>query len=156
MKAPSTKTFCFLYRFLLSSKLNVCYRQVAAQILGVWHSNRIYNLMSFWCYCNHPKCIFWQKMTPYSLYTILLEHPSHSGNLWVSPYNVKYVRERDCMSPVYFYLQNEHMNLRASWLKRRIQNPVKHLRWSFLKNIWRLKAVNYFRKKLHLRCSTGF
>ena len=36
-------------------------------------------------------------------------------------------------------------------LQRGIQNPVKHVRWSFL-----LNAVNYFRKKLRLRCLTGF
>ena len=36
--------------------------------------------------------------------------------------------------------------------QRRIQNPVKHLRWSVLE----LKAVNYFRKTLHLKCLAGF
>ena len=34
---------------------------------------------------------------------------------------------------------------------RRIQNPAEHQRWDFLQ-----KLVNYFRKKLHLRCLTGF
>ena len=35
-------------------------------------------------------------------------------------------------------------------IERRVQNPVKHLRWSFL------LAVNYFRKNINLRCWTGF
>ena len=33
--------------------------------------------------------------------------------------------------------------------QKRIQNSVKHLRWSFLQ-----KAVNYIHKKLHFRCLT--
>ena len=40
--------------------------------------------------------------------------------------------------------------------QRLIQNPVEHIRWSFLRNSSRLSAVNYFCKKLHVRCSTGF
>ena len=40
-------------------------------------------------------------------------------------------------------------------LQRRIQNAVKHLIFSFCENSWRLKSVNYFRKKLHLRYLTG-
>ena len=31
-----------------------------------------------------------------------------------------------------------------------IQNPLKHLRWSFYENSERLQVVNYFSKKLHL------
>ena len=38
-------------------------------------------------------------------------------------------------------------------IHRRIQNPVEHLRWSFLR---KYLAMNYFRKKPHLRCLTGF
>ena len=38
--------------------------------------------------------------------------------------------------------------------QRRIQNPVKHLRWRFFTRI--VKVVNYFRKKLQLRCLTRF
>ena len=38
-----------------------------------------------------------------------------------------------------------------SVVQRRIQNPAKHVRWSVL---WKLSAVNYFRKKLHLRYLT--
>ena len=38
-----------------------------------------------------------------------------------------------------------------SKVQRRIQNPVKHLRWSSL-----LSTVNNFRKMLHLRWLTGF
>ena len=41
-------------------------------------------------------------------------------------------------------------------LQRRIQNLVKHLKWSVLGNSERLKAVNYFRKTLNFRCLTGF
>ena len=37
-----------------------------------------------------------------------------------------------------------------------IQNLVKYLRWSFLQKQLRLKSVNYFRKKLHLRCLIRF
>ena len=37
--------------------------------------------------------------------------------------------------------------------QRRIQNPVKHLKWSFLRK-QRLKTVTYFCKRLHLRCLT--
>ena len=37
--------------------------------------------------------------------------------------------------------------------QRCIQNPVEHLRCGILR---KEKAVNYFRKKLHLRCSAGF
>ena len=40
--------------------------------------------------------------------------------------------------------------------ERRIQNPVKHLRWSICENRLRLKTVNYFWKKLHRRCSIMF
>ena len=40
--------------------------------------------------------------------------------------------------------------------KTRIQHLVKNLRWSFLRKCLRLKAVNYFRNKLHLRCWTEF
>ena len=40
--------------------------------------------------------------------------------------------------------------------QRRIENPVKHLRWSCCENSWQLSAVNYFRKTLYLRCMTGF
>ena len=32
------------------------------------------------------------------------------------------------------------------------KNPVKHLRQDFSENIYQFSAVNYFRKKLHLRC----
>ena len=38
-------------------------------------------------------------------------------------------------------------------VQRRIQNPVKHLRWSVLRKQF---AVNYFRKNLHVGCLTGF
>ena len=42
-------------------------------------------------------------------------------------------------------------------IQRRIQKPVKHLRWSyFCENGQQLSAVNYFCKNLHLRCLTGF
>ena len=43
-------------------------------------------------------------------------------------------------------------------LQRRIEKSVEHLRWSVFAKlvINRLSAVNYFRKKLHLRCSIGF
>ena len=37
---------------------------------------------------------------------------------------------------------------------RRFQNPVEHLRWSFLQK--QLTAVNPFNKKIHHRCSTRF
>ena len=40
--------------------------------------------------------------------------------------------------------------------QRRIQNSVKHLRWSFAKNSEPLKAINYFCEKFHLRCLTRF
>ena len=39
------------------------------------------------------------------------------------------------------------------WQQRRFQNPSKRLTWSILQ---KLKAVNYFRKTLRLRCLTGF
>ena len=38
----------------------------------------------------------------------------------------------------------------------RIQNPVKHGDGVFSKNDYRLKTINYFRKKLHLRSFAGF
>ena len=38
--------------------------------------------------------------------------------------------------------------------QRRIKNLAKHLKWSFLRNNKQLSEVNYFRKKLHLRCLT--
>ena len=34
-----------------------------------------------------------------------------------------------------------------STMKRRIQNPIKHVRWSFSENIQRLWAVNYINSK---------
>ena len=43
----------------------------------------------------------------------------------------------------------------ALYLQRRIQNPIKHLRWNVLRK-QRLLAVNYFRRMLHLRCSIEF
>ena len=36
------------------------------------------------------------------------------------------------------------------------QNIIKRLRWSFFKNSQQFSLVNYFCKKLHLRCLTGF
>ena len=41
-------------------------------------------------------------------------------------------------------------------MQRRIQNPAEHLRSRFCENSQQFSAVNYFRRKLHLRCSTGF
>ena len=42
-------------------------------------------------------------------------------------------------------------------LRRRIQDLVKHLRWSFFGNIINgLKLLTIFTKKLHLRCFTRF
>ena len=40
--------------------------------------------------------------------------------------------------------------------QKRVRDPVKHLRWNFLQNIYLLKNINYFRKKLHTRCLTRF
>ena len=40
--------------------------------------------------------------------------------------------------------------------QRRIQNPLKHLRWNFCKNREPLWVVIYFGKKIHLRCLAGF
>ena len=42
--------------------------------------------------------------------------------------------------------------------QNRIQNPFKHLRWTFFANIdnGRKLAVKYFGKKVHRRCLTGF
>ena len=37
-----------------------------------------------------------------------------------------------------------------------IHNPVKQVIWMFCKNSQRLNTGNYFCKKLHLRCFTGF
>ena len=42
--------------------------------------------------------------------------------------------------------------------QRRIQNPVKHLRWSFMMELFAkisLSVVHYFHKKFFLRCLTG-
>ena len=53
----------------------------------------------------------------------------------------------------------EHIIFRApltECFQWRTWNPVKHLRWSFFGNNYRLKAINYFCKKLHRRCLTGF
>ena len=36
--------------------------------------------------------------------------------------------------------------IKSHRLQKRIQNPIKHIRWSVL----RKKAVNYFRKAFHL------
>ena len=48
----------------------------------------------------------------------------------------------------------ERLELSVSYSEqRRIQNPFKYLRWSVLQ---KMKAVNYFRKTLHLRCLTRF
>ena len=40
--------------------------------------------------------------------------------------------------------------------QRCVQGPMKHLRWSFLKNIERPWVVIYFGKKVHLRSLTDF
>ena len=61
-----------------------------------------------------------------------------------------------------FWLQiSEHLFSRTplKWLllQRRIQDLVKHLRWSFFVNIINgLKPLTIFTKKLHLRCFTRF
>ena len=46
------------------------------------------------------------------------------------------------------YKKKKHM---TQW---RIENPVKH--GVYCGGSQRLKAINYFRKTLHLRCLTGF
>ena len=44
-----------------------------------------------------------------------------------------------------------------SLLEKRNQNPFKHLRWSFLqKTVDGFKLLTVFRKRLYLRCFTGF
>ena len=48
-----------------------------------------------------------------------------------------------------FFYSIDSVNVR----QRRIQSPVKHLRWSFLRNCF---GVNYFCIMLHLRCLTRF
>ena len=39
---------------------------------------------------------------------------------------------------------------------RRIQDPVAHLVGAFCENSWWLRVINYFCKKLHLRCLNEF
>ena len=50
---------------------------------------------------------------------------------------------RSCLFRVFFLMHGQ------SFIRRCIQNFVKHL-------IPSLSAANYFRKRLHLRCFTGF
>ena len=46
----------------------------------------------------------------------------------------------------------------GSFSERCNQKPFKHLGWSFLqkKTVNRFKLLTTFRKRLHLRCLTGF
>ena len=48
-----------------------------------------------------------------------------------------------------FHAEHLHHCILVAYIKRHNQNLVEHLRWGLL-------VVNYFRKKLHLRCSTEF
>ena len=48
-----------------------------------------------------------------------------------------------------------HSTLTKFAEQKRLQNLVKHLRWSSLPKK-QLSVVNYIRRKLHLRCLTGF
>ena len=48
-----------------------------------------------------------------------------------------------------FHAEHLHHCILVAYIKRHNQNLVEHLRWGLL-------VVNYFRKKLHLRCPTGF
>ena len=58
--------------------------------------------------------------------------------------------------PLFYYTQKQKSCLTLHSPHRRIQNPVKHLKWSFFAKIvngW--KPLNIFEKKLHPRCLTG-
>ena len=59
--------------------------------------------------------------------------------------------------PVILEPHVEHkMLFGESWSITRIQNPVRHLRWLFLRKQLTVNGLNCFRKTLHLRCLTGF
>ena len=57
---------------------------------------------------------------------------------------------------IYFNIQQTWGNSLPCIQLRRIQSPVKHLRWSFCENSEWFPIVNYFRKKLHLAILTRF
>ena len=59
------------------------------------------------------------------------------------------IQEKPCSKLEEIFQAN--LTGRVSICQRCIQNLVKHMRWTFL-----LKAVSYFREKVHLRCLTGF
>ena len=80
----------------------------------------------------------------------------HSTTQWTYDLNRTYIR-----SP------GSHMSFLCTFnlgclssgqvLQSRVQNPLKYLRWSFLrKQFQQLKCANCFRRKVHLRCLTGF
>ena len=47
-------------------------------------------------------------------------------------------------------------NTDTFYAEKGIRNPVKNLRWSFLRNYLMAKSCYFFLKLPHLRCSTGF
>ena len=59
----------------------------------------------------------------------------------------KFIGKNPCWN--LFFNEVAGFNELVVYIERHSQNLDEHLSGSFL-------AVNYFRKKLHLRCSTGF
>ena len=63
---------------------------------------------------------------------------------------------------IIYLLKLENWIIRVlEYCQRGIQSSVKQLKWyflrlSFCKNGYRISAVNYFRKKFHLICLTGY
>ena len=74
--------------------------------------------------------------------------------MWPNPqetvYLVTYLLKKSLMENFIFFAVRVPVND----YKCVIQNPVKQLRWSVLRNMERF--VNYFRKTLHLRFLRGF
>ena len=73
----------------------------------------------------------------YSRYCITLSDWSDAINLTCFLYQICLTDKSD--ENDYLYVQNTE--------QRRIKNPVKHLRWNFLKCSYSLKTLDYFQKK---------
>ena len=61
-----------------------------------------------------------------------------------------------CFLFTWFNMQILNFQYASHRWHSRIYNPLKYLKWSVLRNKYRLEVVNYFCKALHVRCLPGF
>ena len=83
--------------------------------------------------------------------------PPLAASFYHKMLNIKIHRDSYMQQALYLILSIVSEATGFYLLKCHIQNLVENLRWrSFAKIVNSLKAVNYFRKKRHRSCSTGF